>query len=111
MLSWIPATTYTDNSPMQLGQQRIYAARTDELACGAPPPITALLATVSAGIATYVDSGLWNGTYYYAATSVDIFGSESVQSNAACKRVSITGNWQPPPAGVAPNPPSNLQVQ
>jgi hypothetical protein len=47
--------------------EKLYAARTDELACGAPPP--------------------------------------------TCKRVSITGNWQPPPAGVAPNPPSNLQVQ
>ena len=112
-LTWIPATLYTNGTPMQLGSQRLFLARTFESACSAaaPPTVFDPLATVSAGIATYIHDSLWNGTYYYTAVSVDIFGNTSVNSNVACKRINIAGNWEAPPEGVRPSPPQNLQVQ
>lgn len=109
-LSWVPANSYTDGRPMQLGEQRLYVAKTNDAACGTPPQTFDQFAVVSAGIASFVHSGLWNSTYYYTAVSVDLFGNASVNSNVACKRINLTGNWEPPPVGTVPNPPTNLQA-
>lgn len=112
-LSWIPAVVYTNGAPMQLGSQRLFVARTDDTACNlnAAPTVFNQFASVSAGVATARHDNLWNGTYYYTAVSVDIFGNTSVNSNVACKRINIAGNWEAPPEGVRPQPPQNLQVQ
>ena len=111
-LTWIPATSYTNGQAMQTGEQRLFVARTFEAACNtSPPTVFDPLATVGAGIANFTHSGLYNGTYYYTSVAVDIFGNASVNSNVACKRVSLSGNWEPPPVGVVPNPPTNLVVQ
>ena len=109
-LTWLPANAYENGAPMQLAEQRLFVAKTNDVACGTPPQTFNQFAVVSPGIATYIDSGLWNSTYYYTAVSVDIFGNPSVNSNVACKRINITGNWEPPPVGVRPNPPTNLQA-
>ncbi len=112
LLTWVPSSTYTNGAPMQTGEQRLYVERTNETQCGAGPATWPnQLATLTAGIASYQHSSLWNGAYYYIATVVDIFGTESAASNMACKVVNISGNWEPPPQGVIPNPPTNLVAQ
>ena len=95
-LNWLPATTYSDGSPLTLDRQDIYR--------GPAVGSLLLLTTVGPGIATYVDSGLFNGTYCYAVTSVDANGLESAFSNVACKSIADTGNIP------IPNAPTNLTV-
>lgn len=113
LLTWIPATTYTDSLPMQLGSQKLYYARNFDTACNlvSAPTSFNLITSLTPGIATYQHSTLWNGTYYYTLTVIDIFGTSSANSNVACKRINITGNFEPPGPGVKPNPPSGLTVQ
>jgi len=112
-LSWLLADSYDDGSFMQLGEQRIYAARTFSTVCGTAPVVAdfTLFATVGAGIQAYGATKLWNGGWYWYGTSIDIFGNESIPSNIACKGISISGNWPPPGQGVKPNPPRNFHAQ
>ena len=77
-LLWDPADSYTDGSFMVLANQRIYAARDANVLCGVPPDIGSfvLVASVDAGVASYVYSGQFNGSWYFFATSIDVFERE-----------------------------------
>ena len=110
-LLWDPADSYTDGSFMVLANQRIYAARDANVQCGTAPDIGSfvLIASVEAGIASYVYGSQYNGAWYFYATSIDVFGNESDPSNIACNSINITGNWQPPGQGVKPLPPGQLR--
>jgi len=112
-LGWEPATTYTDDTFMILGEQRIYAARTLSTTCGTPPAPGSFTfyQTVAPALATFELLNQFNGGWYYYVTSVDVFGTESVEtSNIVCKGINIQGNWQPPGVGVRPRGPKNLIV-
>lgn len=102
-LGWVPATTYTDGSPLTLARQDIYRGEN-----GGP---LLLLTSVGPGLAAYVDPALFNADYCYHVVSVDGAAVVSAPSNQACKSVAIPGNATPPPAGVIPNPPTALVAQ
>ena len=112
-LTWTPASTYTNGSAMTLAAQNIYmttvqgACVTSILQPNAGPACQ-LRATVGAGISSYVVDGLFNGTWYFTADSVDDIGNTSFSSNEASKLINIVGNLPP---GVRPNPPGNLAAQ
>jgi hypothetical protein len=97
-LSWFPPTSRIDGSPLVVADHRIWRDANGEQVWG-------LVATVSGGIATYVDDNLFNGTYCYRVTARDSFGLESDPSNTACKTVTIGGNNPRPLA------PTGLVVQ
>jgi len=111
ILTWTPATSYTDGTFMVLAEQRVYAARTATTVCGVSPAIADFeqIGSVEPGIASVTFGSLWNGGWYYYATSVDVFGNESDPSNVVCNSINITRNWPPPGQGVKPMPPGQLK--
>lgn len=96
-LTWTPPTQNTDGTPLtDLAGYKIYR--------GTESGVYNNITTVAnPSIASWVTDVLPAGTYYFAATSYNEAGVESVFSNEVTKVV--------PPDPTTPNPPTNLTVQ
>jgi hypothetical protein len=76
-LSWTPPTENVDGTALtNLAGYRLYWGRQ-------PSKYTSSIAVMNPGITTYVVENLASGTYYFAATAINVHGTESGPSPEA----------------------------
>lgn len=106
-LTWNPATTYTDGSPLVLSTQYIFQT-TVQGGC-LPDPLLNSACTdagsVGPSASSAIITGLYNGNYWYVVVESDGNGIRSMPSNEASWVVDFPGNvLTPSPAtGLAAN--------
>ena len=80
-LSWMPPTSNTDGSALtNLAGYRIYYGTSANA-------LTQMIQVPSAGVSSYVVTGLSSGTYYFGVRAYSTTGAESDYSNLATKTI------------------------